>query len=78
MIRANFMAHFMLTMVVEEQSFRIALAFVVARPSANRINVAPVIFRLWMDGRITINFGCGSLENTNLQTLRKAKHIDST
>ena len=65
-----------LAVVVEEQGFRAALAFVVAGTHADRIDIAPVAFGLRMLHRIAVDFTCGSLENAATQALGQAEHVD--
>jgi hypothetical protein len=46
----------MLAVVVEKEGFGAALAFIVAGSRADRIDVAPIVFGLRMDGRIAVDF----------------------
>src|SRR4029077_15366920 len=65
-----------LTKVVEEQRLRAPLALVVARPRADRIDVAPIFLGLWVLARITIDFAGGGLENPGAQALCQSQHVD--
>src|SRR6185369_13129140 len=67
---------FILPVIVHHQRLSDALAFVVAGADADRINVAPVVFRLRVDQRIAIHFRRRRLQNPRAHTLREAKHID--
>lgn len=68
----------MLAMVVKEKCLRATLAFIVTRPRASGINMAPVFFGLGMHFRVAVNFAGGCLENFRPNTFSKAKHVDST
>src|SRR4051794_12499325 len=68
-------ADLMLSPVVEKQRFGTAFAFIVARAHADRVDVAPILFRLRVNCRITIDLRSGSLQNLRAQTLGEAEHI---
>ena len=55
-----------LAVVVEEQGFGAALAFVVAAADADGVDVAPVVFGLRMDSGIAIDLAGGGLEDARL------------
>jgi hypothetical protein len=44
-----------LSPVIEEQRLRATLTFIITRTRADRVDVAPVIFGLGMDARITVD-----------------------
>ena len=67
-----------LTEIVEEQGFGTPLAFVIAGARPDRIYVAPVIFRLRVNGGVAVDLACRGLEYATLQALREAKHVDRT
>jgi len=48
-------AQVMLPPVVKEERLGAALSFIIARPEANRIDMPPIGFGLWMNLRIAIN-----------------------
>src|SRR3546814_14292576 len=58
----------MLTMIVEEQGFGAALAFVVAATQSDRIDIAPVTLGLRMLGRVAIHFARRRLQNRNFRS----------
>ena len=59
-------AQFVLTPIIEEQSFRAALAFIVARARPDRIDVAPVVLGLRMHVRVAVNFRRRGLQDFRL------------
>ena len=64
--------------IVKEQGFRTALTLVVAGAWANRVDVAPIILGLGVNGRITIDFGRGRLKNSCPHTFSESQHVDRT
>ena len=66
----------MLPVVVEEQGFGTTLAFVVATARADRIDVAPIILGLRMDGRIAVDLARRGLEDLDLQPFCQPEHVD--
>jgi hypothetical protein len=52
---SDFDAHLVLAPISEEQALRAALALIIARPYADRIDIAPVILGLRMNARIAID-----------------------
>ena len=66
-MRATLMLHPVLAVVVEEQGFGAALALVVAGARAQRVDVAPVAFRLRVDGRVAVDLGGGGLKDPHAQ-----------
>jgi hypothetical protein len=48
---------FVLAPIIEEQGLGAALALVVTRARADRIDMAPIILALWMDAGIAVNLG---------------------
>jgi hypothetical protein len=67
----------MLAVVVKKQSFRTALPFVVTRPQAHGIDMAPVGLWLRMHLRITIDFARGGLQNFGLYAFGEPEHINA-
>ena len=65
-----------LTMVVEEQGLRAALAFVVARADTDGIDIAPIAFGLWMDIWVAIDLGGGGLKDSGIDALGQAEAIN--
>ena len=66
----------MLPVIVEKQGFGTAFAFVVTGARSVRIDVAPIILTLRMDGRVAVNLGGRCLENPAFEALGKAQHVD--
>jgi uncharacterized protein (DUF736 family) len=66
----------MLAMIIEKQSFGAALAFIIARTRADRVDVAPIGFRLRMDEGVAINFRRRCLHDPDFQAFGEAKHVD--
>src|ERR1700721_3608723 len=62
--------------VIEEQRFRATLALVVARTYPDRIDVAPILFRLRMHQRIAIHLAGRGLEDAGAQPFGETKHVD--
>src|ERR1044072_6903546 len=71
----NFDIELVLTPIIEKKRFGPPLAFVIAAARADRIYIAPVVFSLGMNTRISVNFACRSLENLDFQPFRQTKHI---
>ena len=67
---------FVLPPIIEEQSFGAALAFIIARARADRIDVAPVVLGLRMHVGIAIDFRGRGLENFRLHALGETQHVD--
>src|SRR5436190_13276465 len=65
-------------MIIHHQRFGDALAFIVAAAKPDRVNVAEIVLRLWMDQRVAVNFACRSLQNTRLYAFCQPEHIDHT
>src|SRR5450631_4454517 len=66
----------MLAVIIEKQGFGAALALVVAGSAADRVDIAPIVLGLRMDGGIAINFRSGGLQNADSEPLGKAEHVD--
>src|SRR5690606_39184791 len=62
--------------VVEEQRLGAALALIVARARTDRIDVAPVVLTLGVDGGIAVDLAGRSLENAAAEPLCEAEHVD--
>src|SRR6476659_3700883 len=69
-------AQFVLPPVVEEQSFRATLAFVVTRARTDRIDVPPVTLGLRMHIWVAVNFRRRGLQDFCLHPLGKPQHVD--
>ena len=69
-------ANLVLAVIVEEQRFRAALALVVAGARTQRVDVAPVAFRLRVDAGIAVHFGRGGLEHLGPGALGQSEHVD--
>lgn len=67
-----------LAMVVKKQGFGATLAFVVAAANANRVDIAPVVFCLWMHSWVAIHLTGAGLKNAGLKTFGQAQHVDGT
>ena len=65
-----------LAVIVEKQRFRTALAFVVAGPRPDRIDVAPVAFRLRVHFRVAVDLGGGGLQDAGAGALGQPQHVD--
>ncbi len=68
--------HPVLAVVIHEQGFGTALAFVVAGADTDRVHAAPVTFRLWMYFGIAIHFRCRRLHDFRAGAFRQAEHVD--
>src|SRR4029079_8945618 len=66
----------MLAPVVKEQRLCTALTFIVARAWSNWVDVPPIVFRLRMHRRITIDLRCRSLQDFGTHAFGKAKHVN--
>lgn len=62
-------AQLMLAVIVKEQRLCAALAFIIARPEADRIDIAPVVFGLRVNNRIAVDFRRGCLKDLGTQPL---------
>jgi len=69
-------ANAVLAMIVEEQGFRRALAFIVTGPQPQRIDVAPIGFRLRMNVRVAVDLAGRGLKNLGFDALGKTQHVD--
>jgi hypothetical protein len=65
-----------LTVIVEEQRFGAALAFVVAGARPDRVDIAPVSLRLGMDAGIAVDFAGRGLKNPRFHPLGQTQHVD--
>ena len=65
-----------LAIVVEEQCFGAALAFVVAGANADRVDLAPVAFGLRVLFRVAIDFAGRGLQDARLDSLGQPEHVD--
>ena len=71
----HFDAKLVLTVIVEEQHFGTALALVVTGARPNRVHVAPIVFRLRVNGGIAVYLGGGGLQDPGLHALGEAQHV---
>ena len=71
-------AQVVLTAVVEEQGLGAAFAFVGSGAGADGVDVAPVVLRLGMDGRITTDLAGGGLQDLGPHPLGQAEHVDGS
>ena len=65
-----------LAVVVEEQGFGAALAFVVAGARTDRVHVAPVALLLGVNRWVAVDLRRRGLEDLRLDTLGQAQHVD--
>jgi hypothetical protein len=65
-----------LTVIVEEKRFCTALSFVVARTNTDGVDVSPIVFRLRIYFRISVNLARRSLKNSSTEALSQPEHID--
>ena len=65
-----------LAVIIEEQGFGAAFAFIITGARADRIDMAPVVLGLRMDGRVAIDFAGRGLQDFRLQALGEAQHVD--
>ena len=65
-MRATLISQPVLAVIVEEQRLGAALAFVVAGARADRVDVAPIVLGLRVDGGIAVNLGGRRLEDPAL------------
>ena len=63
-------------MIVEKKGFGATLALVVTGSRANRVHIAPILFRLRMLVWIAVNLRRRGLQNLRSRTFCKAQHID--
>ena len=70
--------HIILAVVVEEQGLCRALAFIVAGPHADAVDVPPVLLRLWRDIRVAVHLTGGRLKDACLDTLGQTEHVHCT
>ena len=68
----------MLPVIVEKQGFGTAFAFIVTRAKTDGIDVSPIVFRLWVDFRIAVNFAGGGLQDFGFSAFGQPQHIDGT
>src|SRR4051794_25099352 len=66
----------MLAAVVEEERLSAPFAFIVARAESDWIDIAPILFPLWMHGGIAINLASRSLKYFCFQPFRQPEHIN--
>ena len=66
-----------LTVIIHEERLGDALAFVIAAADADGVHVSPVIFGLRMHSRIAIDFARARLQDSGIDALGEAKHVDS-
>ena len=66
----------MLTVVVEKKRFRAAFTFVITRPDADRVDVAPIALHLRVNDRITVDLARRCLKNAALEPLGEPEHVD--
>ena len=62
--------------IVEEQRLGAALALVIARARPDRIDVAPIVLRLRMDGGVAVDLRGRGLEDPAFEALGEAQHVD--
>ncbi len=67
-----------LPMVIEKQSLRAALPFVIAGTRPNLVDVAPVGLGLRVDRGVAVNLARRGLKNLALHALGQAQHVDRT
>ena len=65
-----------LAVIVEEQRFGAALALIIAGARTDRIDVAPIGFRLGMDSGIAIDLARRGLQDLRLEAFGQAQHVD--
>ena len=65
-----------LAVIVEEQGLGAALAFIIAGPGPDRVDIPPIVLGLGMDGRVAVDLRGGGLKDPALQPLGKAQHVD--
>ena len=75
-MRATLIGTPVLAVIVEEQRFGAALAFVVAGARADRVDVAPIFLGLRMRHRIAIDLAGRGLQDPAFQPLGEAEHVD--
>src|ERR1700733_10171565 len=68
--------HIVLSSIVEKQSLRAPFSFVIAGSSADRVDVAPVFFRLRMHRGVAVDLGCRRLKNCRLDPFGEPEHVD--
>jgi hypothetical protein len=67
---------FMFSIIIEKQSFRAPLPFVITRAVANWIDIAPIIFCLGMDIGISVHLGSRGLKDFTTEPLRKSEKVE--
>jgi len=68
----------MLPMIIEEQGFSTAFAFVITGANADTIDISPIAFRLGMNVGVAVHFRCGRLKNPGPKSLSKTEHVDGS
>ena len=68
--------NFVHAMVIHENGFRRALAFVVARANTNRIHTTTIRLGLWMHFGIAVDFTGRGLKNSGMTTLGHPQQIN--
>ena len=67
-----------LPIIIEKKGLGAAFTLIITRPDPYGINITPVIFLLWMNSGITINFACRSLEDLGFYPFCQPEHVDGT
>ena len=70
--------HLQLVLVVIVHAERLgdALPLVVTASRSDRVDVPPIVLRLRMDRRVSVNFRRGGMEHARLAALRQPQHVD--
>jgi hypothetical protein len=68
--------HLILIPITVHHRFGDAFALVVTRPGPDRVDIAPVTFRLWMYLRITVNFRRTGEQDAGLDPFGQTEHIE--
>src|SRR5450759_3124124 len=71
-------AEIVLAPIVEKESLGATFAFIVAGARPNWIDVAPIVFGLRVNDRVTVDLRRGGLQNLCLYALGQPEHVDGS
>src|SRR4051794_8663477 len=75
---SNFDTQLVLPPIVEKERLGATFAFIVTGTRPNHIYIAPVLFRLRVNMRVSVHLRSRRLKNLGLEPLSQAKHIYRT
>ena len=68
--------HLVLPVIIKKQGFCTTFPLIIAGTKTNRINISTVRFRLWMNFRISVHFGCRCLQNSCSHSLCQSQTVN--